>query len=120
MTGPLAASEPTLPLWRAVGGFAVLGTLVSLLLLAASVYVENFRLDRYARSLAHERSSATISDAALTTSVLQRAKELDLPLPPGDISITRVDGQVQIRIAKYTIQTPVLRMDLRVPGSSPN
>ena len=103
-----------LPLWRVIAGFAVLGILVVLLVVAAQVYVDNFRLDRYMRALAAEPASAALPDAALSHSILERAKQLDLPVQPGDISVTRADGRPHIRIATYGVQTPLVRMDLRL------
>jgi hypothetical protein len=114
----LQSDQTRLPVWRAVAGIAVLGTLVFLLVVAGLVYVDNFRLDRYMHTLAEQPASRTISDAALASSILQRAGELHLPLSAADIAITRTNGHPHIQIGKYTVQTPLLRLDLRLPGSS--
>jgi hypothetical protein len=105
-------------LWRLVAGIAVLGILVTLLITAAVVYVDNFLLDKYMRALAEQPASAGLSDAALTESIEKRARQLDLPVAPSDISVARADGRPHIRIARYSVQTYLGRMDLRLPGAA--
>jgi hypothetical protein len=104
-----------LPLWRLITGVAVLGTLVLLVVMAGWVYADNFLLDRYMRALAAQPGSAGLSDTALSDRVMERAKQLDLPVAAGDIRITRSGGRPHIRIARYGVQTKVVRMDLRFP-----
>jgi hypothetical protein len=110
-----AIQESRLPLWRLVTGLAVLGTLVALLVVAAIVYVDNFRLHRYMDALVDGPASAVLSDSALRTRVVERAKELDLPVVAGDVSVSRVNGKPRIKIARFGVQTYLVRMDLRLP-----
>ncbi len=110
-----AVQEPRLPLWRLVTGLAVLGTLVLLLAVAAIIYLDNFRLHQYMDTLVNQPSSAALSDSALRKSVLERAKELDLPLVTGDVTVNRVNGRAHIKIARLGVQTYLVRMDLRLP-----
>jgi hypothetical protein len=107
-----------LPLWRLIAGIAVLAALAGLLVTAGLVYVDNFLLDRYMRALAQQPASIAQSDAALTSRILDRAKELDLPVHASDIGITRPDGRPHIRIARYGVQTYLGRMDLRISEAS--
>ena len=107
-----------LPLWRLIAGVAVLGSLVVLLIMAGLVYVDNFLLDRYMRTIAELPASAALPDVALRNSILTRAKQLDLPVHAGDITITRADGRPHIRIARYGVQTYLGRMDLRMPEAA--
>ena len=111
------ASVP-LPLWRLIAGFGVLGILVTLLIVAGAIYVENFRLDRSVRAFVSEPASASLSDSALTDRVLQRAKQLDLPVKASDITVTHANGGARIQIAKYLVETSVVRMALRMPSAS--
>lgn len=112
MTAHLTSVQPKLPLWRLVAGFGLLGILIALLVVAGLVYLDNFLLDRYMRRLAEQPESAGLSDAALSDRLLARARSLDLPVQPGDISITRTGGTPHIRIARYRVETPVAHMDL--------
>jgi hypothetical protein len=107
--------ESRLPLWRLVTGFAVLGTLVLLLVVAAIVYVDNFRLHRFMDAFVAQPASAALSDPELRRSIVDRAKELDLPVVAGDISVSRLNGRPRIKIARFGVQTYLVRMDLRIP-----
>lgn len=97
-----------------MAGLGVLGILVLLLVLAGQVYIDNFRLDRYMNALAARPASAELSDTALRNSILERARQLDLSVQPSDVSVTRTDGRPHIRIARYSVQTYLVRMDLRL------
>lgn len=111
-------TPPRLPLWRLITGLGVLAILTALLVVAALVYVDNFRLDRYMRKLAAQPESATLQDPDLTARILQQAKQLDLPVRADDIHIAHSDGRPEIRIDRYTLQTKLLRLDLRMPAAS--
>ena len=104
-----------LPVWRLVTGVAVLGILITLLIAAAVVYVDNFRLDKYMRALAQQPE---LTDAALSDSILNRAKQLHLPVAASDVTVTRADGRPHIHIARYAVQTYLGRMDLRLPEAA--
>jgi len=118
-SGPDSApNDIRLPVWRLITGLAVLGILVVLLGTAAVVYVDNFRLDQYVNKLAAEPSSAGLSDSVLTSSILERAKQLNLPVRRDDVSVTRTDGRPHFRIAGYGVQTYLVRMDLRLPEAT--
>jgi len=107
-----------LPLWRVVSGIGVLGILASLLVMAGSVYADNFVLDRYMRNLAAAPSSVAASDAELTRLIVQEAEGLGLAVHTSDVTVTREGGKPRIRIAKYSVQTKLVRMDLRLPEAS--
>ena len=106
-----------LPLWRLITGCAVLAIMLLLVIAAGHVYVNNFLLDRYMKSLAATPDSANLSDAALAQRILDRAKELDLPLQPSYLTVTREGKNPHIRIARYSVQMSLARMDLRMPGA---
>jgi hypothetical protein len=118
VTASFSAERAKLPLWRVIAGFGLLGILAALLVVAGLVYLDNFRLDRYMRSLAESAESVGLSDAALRDRLMGRARELGLPVQAGDISITRANGRPRIRIVRYGVETPVGHMDLRLPEAS--
>ncbi len=111
-------NEAKLPLWRLISGLAVLATLVLLVVLAGQVYIDNFRLDRYIKDLAAQPASANLSDSVILNDILERAKQLDLPIQRSGISVTRFDGKPHIRIDRYGVQTYLVRMDLRLPEAA--
>ena len=114
-SGDHSADRQKLPLWRAIAGFGLLGILVALLVIAGLVYLDNFRLDRYMRELAARPESVGLADAALSDRIVGRARDLGLPVQASDVSVSRADGRLRIRIARYGVETPVGHMDLRLP-----
>lgn len=119
MTAALPEQAPArLPLWRLIAGFGVIVVLIALLLVAGSVYLENFRLDRYMRSLAADPAAASLSDPEISARILGYAHALGLPVHATDITISRASGQPHIHIAKYSTETAIGRMDLRLPAAS--
>ncbi len=113
-----AALPQRLPLWRAIAGFGVLAILCALLISAGFIYLDNYRLDRYMRDLASRPASVDLSDATLNRNILDRAQQLGLPVHATDIAIARDGGKLHITIAKYTVQTSLVRMDLRLPSAN--
>jgi hypothetical protein len=92
-----------LPLWRAISGFAVLGSLIAVLLSLAPVYVENYRLGQFIRTLAAEPGVAAAPDESLRPRIVERARELELPVHPEDVQITHAAGRARL-LAKYKVQ----------------
>ena len=97
-------SNAKLPLWRLIAGIAVLGSFVAVLVMLAPVYVDNFLLDRYMRSLPAQASAVAMSDAELVNNIVAKAKDMNLPVRASGVEITRKDGKPHIRIAKYGVQ----------------
>ncbi len=112
------AADPVanqLPVWRLIAGLGLLAVLITLLVIAGIVYVDNFRLDRYMRALAGETASIGLSDAELKSDILERARQLGLPVQGADVEVTRTNGRPHIRIARYGVETTIGHMDLRLP-----
>jgi hypothetical protein len=119
VTASLPEESPArLPLWRLIAGFGVIAIFVLALFIAGSVYLENYRLDRYMRTLAADPASVSLSDGEITARILGRAQSLGLPVRRSDVTVTRTHGEVHIRIGKYTSETAIGRMDLRLPAAS--
>lgn len=117
MTATLPKSDK-LPLWRLITGFAVFACLIAVGVLACQVYLDNYRLDRYMRSLAASADSTTLSDAVLSSRIVDRARQLELPVRASDVTITREGNRPHIRIARYGVQTDLIRMDLHLPEAN--
>ena len=114
-----------LPLWRLVLGVLVLAAMAAILLTLIPVYFENYQLGQYVRQLARNSNAPGVpdapDDAKLRAAVVARARELDLPVEPGDIQITRPEGKLQLE-TKYAVQMdfPLYQVDLhfRANGAS--
>ena len=92
-----------LPVWRTISGFGVLGGLVAVLLSLAPIYVENYRLTQFIHHLADEPNAASAPDSMLRPRILERARQLDLPVHPEDIQVTHRGGKMQL-LTKYKVQ----------------
>ena len=93
-----------LPLWRLVLAIFVLGTMAAVLVSLAPVYFENYQLGQFVKRLAREQNTP---DDSLRAAVLNRARELDLPVDPGDVAVTHSDGKSRIE-TKYKVQMDFL------------
>lgn len=102
-----------LPLWRLVLAVLVLASMIAILLTLMPVYLENYQLGQYVRQLARNANAPNAPDEKLRAAVVQRARELDLPVQPGDIQITRPQGKLQLE-TKYAVQMdfPLYQVDL--------
>jgi hypothetical protein len=102
-----------LPLWRLIAAILVLVTLAGVLMALAPVYFEDFELRQYIRSLASGSNAAGAGDDALRAAVLARARQLDLPVLPGDVQISHPKGKLQVRV-KYVVQMdfPLYQVDI--------
>jgi hypothetical protein len=110
---PADSAPLRLPLWRLIAAILVLAGMAGVLLALAPVYLEDLQLLRYVRSLAHSANAASLSDDALRSAVLTRARQLDLPVESGDIRISHTDGKLQLEM-KYAVQMdfPLYQVDL--------
>jgi hypothetical protein len=99
-----------LPLWRLLLAVLVLAGMAAVLVSLAPVYLENYRLGQFVKQLAR-RSSAP--DDTLRAAVLNRARDLDLPVEPADVSIMRSAGKLEIQ-TKCVVQMdfPLYQVDL--------
>lgn len=106
-----------LPLWRLITGLAVLGSFIVVMILLAPVYIDNYRLRGYERDLAATPASAKASDDELRGDVLKRARELDLPVVPGDVKIAHNAGKPHIETV-YKVKMTLYPVDLHMSAAS--
>jgi hypothetical protein len=93
-----------LPLWRLVLAILVLGAMTAILLSLMPVYFENYQLGRFVEQLA---GGPNAPDDTLRAAVLNRARQLDLPVDPSDVAINHSDGKSRIE-TKYKVQMDFL------------
>ena len=92
-----------LPLWRAISGLSVLGGLVAVLLALAPVYAGNFRLTQFLRAVAADNAA---SEELVRSRIVDRARQLGLPLQAGDIQISHEGGKLQLS-TRYKVQKDI-------------
>lgn len=108
-----------LPLWRLITAVLVLVCMVAVLLTLAPVYFEDYQLRQYLRSLTAGTSATIMRDEALRSAVLNRARQLDLPVQDSEIQLSRADGKLQLQV-KYAVQMdfPLYQVDLHFHPSA--
>ena len=98
-----------LPLWRLIAGVAILGSFVAVMTMLAPVYIDNFKLRSYVKTL------TDAPDDTLRAEVLDRARQLDLPVLPGDIQITRDQGKPRVNMRyKVKMNLAIYQVDLHL------
>jgi hypothetical protein len=108
-----------LPLWRLLTGLAVLGSFAAVMIMLAPVYIDNYRLRGYVRDLAATPSAATTPDDGLRAEVLDRARQLDLPVRSGDITITHTGGKPHLDMKyKVKMDLALYQVDLHMSAAS--
>jgi hypothetical protein len=111
------SAEPAkLPLWRLIAGIGVLGAFVTVIAFLTPVYVDDLRLHSYVVSLEKAPDAGPAADETVRSEVLSRARELDLPVKPGDIQIAHSAGKLKIDM-RYVVDVnlAVYPVDLHFP-----
>jgi hypothetical protein len=108
-----------LPLWRLIAGIAVLGGFVLVMIMLAPVYIDNYRLRSYVRELAASPEASAQSDDMLRSEVVDRARQLDLPVAPSDVRVTRPSGKPRLEMTyKVKMEFAVYQVDLHMSAAS--
>jgi len=108
-----AVENQKLPVWRLIAAVLVLVAMASVLLALAPVYYEDFQLRQYIQSIARDPRSATTPDDTLRSTVVTRARQLDLLIRPDEVQISHPAGKLELQI-KYAVQMdfPLYQVDL--------
>jgi hypothetical protein len=112
----LVGQAEKLPLWRAICGFAVLGSLILVAIVVAPVYIANYRLTQYVQTLAAQSDAARTPDETFRTEIVERAHQLHLPVQPTDVTVKHAGGRVQLQLSRYKAQ--LYHADLHLSGVS--
>jgi hypothetical protein len=100
----------SVPRWRIAAAAGILAALVLLLALLAPAYVHNLDLQSYVSGLTRDEAGRATSDGALREEIVDKAKELDLPVSADNVRITRAaDGKLEHIDVRYFV-------DVNLPG----
>jgi hypothetical protein len=105
-----------LPVWRVICGFGVLGSLLLIAILIAPVYIANYQLTQYVRTLAASSDAIRTPDEMFRTEIVERAHQLHLPVQPADVTVKHNGGRVQLQLNRYKAQ--VYHADIHLSGVS--
>jgi len=99
-----------LPLWRLIAGIAVLASFAVVIAFLTPVYIDDFRLWIYDRSL------PSAADDKLIAEVVSKARALDLPVKPADIHVLHEGSKTRIQL-RYTVEMNlgIYPVDLHFP-----
>ena len=111
--------SPKPPAWRVALGVLILAGLAFFLVRFAPVYFRNLELQSFVSNVTHSGDSAAKSDDLLRTWVLNKARQLELPVAADDIHIVRASEGLRIDVRYFVkIDLPGYTVNLHFyPGA---
>jgi len=108
-----------LPRWRIVAGCLVLAALVFFAFLFAPVYIRNLKLQNFVDDVTHRVENGQQPDALLRTRVLEKARELNLPVTEDNVRIYRTGDGLRIDVQyAVTVTAPLYSVKIHFyPGA---
>jgi hypothetical protein len=92
-----------LPRWRIALAMVILAGLVVLVAVLAPVYYHNLQLQNFVAGVTRSAASQTQSDTVLREWVVDRARQLDLPVVADNVHIDRSPEGLKIDV-RYFVQ----------------
>ena len=107
------------PRWRIAAATAVLAALLAFTAMFAPIYYRNLELQNYVSDVALRVENRTNSDDVLRTRVLERARQLELPVKEDNVQVIRSRGGVRIDVRYFVrVSLPGYTVDLHFyPGA---
>jgi hypothetical protein len=107
------------PRWRIAAAVMVLAALLGFGIMFAPIYAGNLKLQTYVAEITQRVDNRNQSDESLRQNVLNKARELDLPVTADNVHITRSAGGLRIDVRYYVrVTVPGYTVDLHFyPGA---
>jgi hypothetical protein len=107
------------PRWRIASAIAVLAALLGFGALFAPIYAGNLRLQTYVAEITHRVDSQNQPDDTLRQNVLNKARELNLPVKADNVHITHLPEGLRIDVRYFVrVTLPGYTVDLHFyPGA---
>jgi hypothetical protein len=107
------------PRWRIAAAVAVLAALLGFGVMFAPIYAGNLKLQTYVAEITHQVDSRKQPDAVLRQNVLNKARELDLPVKADNVQIIRSPEALRIDVRYFVrVSFPGYTVDLHFyPGA---
>jgi hypothetical protein len=108
-----------LPRWRIAAGCLVLAVLLLSAVLYAPLYIRNLKLQNYVAGITHLVDNRAKSDDELRRAVLDKARELNLPVTADNVLITRSQEDLRVDV-RYSVRVnlPLYTVNLHFyPGA---
>jgi hypothetical protein len=108
-----------LPRWRIAAAFLILGALAYFLALFAPFYLRNWQMQSFVANLTQNVESPPRSDQALLDAVMQKARQLGLPITEDEVHVTHPPDAIRIDIRYFvTVDVPGYTVNLHFyPGA---
>jgi hypothetical protein len=98
------------PRWRVAAGAGILAGLALLLAMLAPAYFHNLDLQNYVSGLTRGDAAQPVSDTDLRQRIVEKARQLDVPVSADNVRITRAaDGKLEHIDVRYFV-------DVNLPG----
>jgi cell division protein FtsL len=107
------------PKWRIAAAVAVLLALLAFGALFTPIYAANLKLQTYVEEITRRVASQQLSDDALRQDVLNRARQLNLPVKADNVQINRSTEGLRIDVRYFVrVTVPGYTVDLHFyPGA---
>jgi uncharacterized protein involved in exopolysaccharide biosynthesis len=107
------------PRWRIAAAVAVLAALLGFGALFTPIYVHNLKLQTYVAEMTRRVETRNQPDEALRQNVLDKARELDLPVKADNVHIIRSPEGLRIDVRYFVrVTIPGYTVDLHFyPGA---
>jgi hypothetical protein len=107
------------PRWRIAAAVAVLAALLGFGVMFAPIYAGNLKLQTYVAEITRQVDSRKQPDAVLRQNVLNRARQLDLPVKADNVQIIRSPEGLRIDVRYFVrVSFPGYTVDLHFyPGA---
>jgi hypothetical protein len=107
------------PRWRIAAAVAVLAALLGFGAMFAPIYAGNLKLQSYVAEITHRVNSQNEPDETLRQNVLNKARELDLPVKADNVHIIRSSEGLRIDVRYFVrVTLPGYTVDLHFyPGA---
>lgn len=101
------------PRWRIAAAWAVLALLAGFSSVFAPIYYRNLELQWFVAKITHNVENGAKPDNALRSLILNKARELELPVAAGNVHIDRSEHRLRIDIGYFVrVTLPGYTVDL--------
>ena len=112
------ASGRRIAVWRVAAAIGILAGLAFFTILFAPIYFHNLLLQNFVAGVANNAQNQSQADAVLRNSVLERARQLELPVQPENVQIYRSSEGVRIDVRYFVrVSFPGYTVDLHFSGN---
>ena len=104
--------------WRVIAAIAILAGLAFFTILFAPIYFHNLQLQNFVSGVANNAQNQSQPDTVLRSLVLERARQLELPVQADNVQIYRSSEGIRIDVRYFVrVSFPGYTVDLHFSGN---